>query len=81
MTHSASEANYNQMWYGLRLPTGITPLVALGRPDAANRRAGSKWRKSGSEHGRRIEPCGAPCGHPGSHHADGSQCGGQHPGA
>jgi len=43
MTHSASEASYNQMWYGLRLPTAITPLVALGRPDAANRRAGSKW--------------------------------------
>lgn len=26
------------MWYGLRVPTVITPLVALGRPDAANLR-------------------------------------------
>ena len=41
MTHSASEANYTQMWCGLRVPTAITPLVALGRPDAANLRAGS----------------------------------------
>ncbi len=36
------------MWYGLRVPTAITPLVALGRPDAANRRAGSNWRNLGS---------------------------------
>ena len=27
------------MWYGLRVATAITPLVALGRPDAANVRA------------------------------------------
>jgi hypothetical protein len=36
------------MWYGLRVPTAITPLVALGRPDAANLRAGSNWRNLGS---------------------------------
>jgi hypothetical protein len=36
------------MWYGLRVPTAITPLVALGRPDAANLRAGSNWRTLGS---------------------------------
>ncbi len=36
------------MWSGLRVPTAIRPLVALGRPDAANLRAGSNWRNLGS---------------------------------
>ncbi len=42
----------HQMWYGLRVLTAITPLVALGRPDAANLRAGSNWRNLGSPQGR-----------------------------
>jgi len=32
MTHSASEA-ITPDWYGLRVPTAITPLVALDRPE------------------------------------------------
>ena len=35
------------MWYGLRVPTAITPLVAR-RPDATNLRAGSNSRNCGS---------------------------------